>query len=80
MSSSLGGYAPEELIYTSGAVPIALVRGGDRRPVDAASSTMWPVSKDEVERDVLSTSSYRFARVSTIKELQTSLHWIYELE
>ncbi|MBM4333856.1 MAG: 2-hydroxyacyl-CoA dehydratase [Deltaproteobacteria bacterium] len=44
-----GGYMPEELIYACGAIPVALIRGGDPEPV-AASAQYVPRFLDTFAR------------------------------
>lgn len=58
----VGDYVPEELIYASGAVPLCLVHGGDRRAVDAALTAtirfLCPFSKAQYGEKALGEQPY----------------------
>jgi benzoyl-CoA reductase/2-hydroxyglutaryl-CoA dehydratase subunit BcrC/BadD/HgdB len=57
-----GNYVPEELIYASGAVPICLAYGANRRAVDAALSVVpniiCPFARGQIGEMILKTNPY----------------------
>jgi benzoyl-CoA reductase/2-hydroxyglutaryl-CoA dehydratase subunit BcrC/BadD/HgdB len=57
-----GNYVPEELIYASGAVPICLAYGANRRAVDAALSVVpniiCPFARGQIGERILKTNPY----------------------